>query len=71
MPFLAPTLDNADLLFVQATTLGNYLLHVEVTEQDPASGCIIFLILLIFPFLNASSDNKINYKLVSRRQQIK
>jgi len=31
MPFLALTVDNADLLF------GFYLHHVEVADQDPAS----------------------------------
>jgi len=38
MPFLAPTLDNTDPLFALAITPGFYLHHVEVADQDPASG---------------------------------
>jgi len=38
MPFLAPTLDNADQLFVLVMTSSFYLHHVEVANQDPASG---------------------------------
>jgi len=37
MPFLAPTLDNADALFAMVITLGFYLHHLEVTDQDTAS----------------------------------
>jgi len=41
MPFLAPTLDiNADPLFALVITLGLYLHHVEVADQDPASGSL-------------------------------
>jgi len=38
MPFLAPTFDNTYLLLALVITLGFYLHHVEVTNQDPASG---------------------------------
>jgi len=38
MPFLAPTLDNADPLFALVITLRFYLHHVEVADQDQASG---------------------------------
>jgi len=37
MPFLAPTLDNADSLFGLMITPGSYLHHVEVADQDAAS----------------------------------
>jgi len=37
MPFLAPTLDNADPLFGLVITPDFYLHHVEVVDQDPAS----------------------------------
>jgi len=40
MPFLAPTLDNADPLVALVITLGFYLHHVEVADQDPASGSL-------------------------------
>jgi len=40
MPFLAQTLDNADPLFAQMITPGFYLHHVEVVDQDPASGSL-------------------------------
>jgi len=40
MPFLAPTLDNADILFTLVLTKGFYLHHVEVADQDPASGSL-------------------------------
>jgi len=40
MPFLVPTLDNADPLFALVTTPGYYLHHVEVADQDPASGSL-------------------------------
>jgi len=40
MPFLAPTLDNVNPLFVLVMTPGFYLLHVEVADQDPASGSL-------------------------------
>jgi len=33
MPFLAPTLDNADPLFAQVTTPSFYVHHVEVADQ--------------------------------------
>jgi len=39
MPFLAPTLDNADPLFALVFTSGFYLHDIEVADQDPASGC--------------------------------
>jgi len=34
---VAPTLDNADPLFALVITPGIYLLHIMVTDQDPAS----------------------------------
>jgi len=41
MPFLAPTLDNADSLFFLVITPGFYLNHrIEVADQDPASGSL-------------------------------
>jgi len=40
MPFLAPTLDNANPLYSLVTTLGSYLHDIEVVEQDPASGSL-------------------------------
>jgi len=40
MSFLAPTLDNADPLFVLVTTPGIYLHYVEVVDQNPASGSL-------------------------------
>jgi len=38
MPFLALTLDIADLLFALVITLASYLHHAEVVDQDPESG---------------------------------
>jgi len=38
MPLLAPTLDNVDPLFALVIAPGLYLQHVEVADQDPASG---------------------------------
>jgi len=38
MPFLKPTLDTADTLFVLGITTDFYLPHVAVANQDPASG---------------------------------
>jgi len=38
MPFLAPTIDNADPFFALMKTPGFYLHHVDVADQDPASG---------------------------------
>jgi len=39
MPFLLPTLDNADSLFaLLVITPGLCLHHVEVADQDPARG---------------------------------
>jgi len=40
MPFLPPTLNNADLLFALVVELGLYLHHVEVADKDPASGSL-------------------------------
>jgi len=40
MPFLAPTLDNADPLFALVIKPGFYLHHVEVADLDPASGSL-------------------------------
>jgi len=43
IPFMAPTLDNADLLFALVaicTTPGNKLHHVNVVDQDPDSGIL-------------------------------
>jgi len=40
IPFLALTLDNANLLFAVVITPGFYLYHVEVADQDPASGSL-------------------------------
>jgi len=47
MPFLAPTHDNVDLLFALVITQGAlvqhqgfYLHHVEVADQDSASGSL-------------------------------
>jgi len=38
MPFLVSTHDNADPLFTLVITPGFYLHHVEIVDQDPASG---------------------------------
>jgi len=38
MPFLAPSLDDADLLFALVITTGFYLHHVEAADQYTASG---------------------------------
>jgi len=38
MIFQAPTLDNADPLLVAVITPGFYVRHIEVADQDPASG---------------------------------
>jgi len=44
MAFLAQTLDNADPFFAPVTTPGFYLHHVEVADQNLASGNLyIFL----------------------------
>jgi len=40
MLFLARTLDNADSHFALVITPGFYLHHVEVADQDPASGSL-------------------------------
>jgi len=40
MPFLSPTLDNANPLFALVITPGFYLHHVEVADRDPASGSL-------------------------------
>jgi len=40
MPFLAQVLDNLDLLLALVITPGFYLHHVEVADQDPASGSL-------------------------------
>jgi len=40
MPFLAPTLDNADPLFAPVVATGFYLDHVEVADQDPVGGSL-------------------------------
>jgi len=40
MPFLAPTLDNADPLFALVITPGFYPHHVEVADQDPVRGSL-------------------------------
>jgi len=40
MPFLAPSLDIVDLLFTLVVTPGFYLHHMEVADQDPASGSL-------------------------------
>jgi len=40
MPFLVPTLDNANLLFVLMKTPVLYLHRVEVADQDPPSESI-------------------------------
>jgi len=40
MPFLMPTLNNADMLFSLWITTGFYLHHVEVADQDPTSGSL-------------------------------
>jgi len=37
MPFLAPTLDNADSLFTLEIIQGFYLHNLQVADQDPAS----------------------------------
>jgi len=37
MPFLAPTLDNANPIFAKVIKLGFYLHHIEVANQDAAS----------------------------------
>jgi len=41
MPFLGPTLDNADLLFALVIIPGFYLHHVELADQDLASGSLL------------------------------
>jgi len=38
MPFPAPTLHDADPQFVLVITPDFYLHHVDVVDQDPASG---------------------------------
>jgi len=46
MLFLAPTLANLDPLFALVVTSSFYLHHLEMVDQDPASGMqydIIFL----------------------------
>jgi len=35
-PFLVPIIENADPLFALMITLGFYLHHIEVADQDPA-----------------------------------
>jgi len=40
MPFLVPTLDNADPLFALVITPGFYLHHVEVAKQHSAGGSL-------------------------------
>jgi len=40
MPFLVLTLDNASPPFALVITPGFYLHHVEVADQDPASGSL-------------------------------
>jgi len=40
MSFLALTFDNADPLFALVITPGFYLHHVEVADQDAASGSL-------------------------------
>jgi len=40
MPFLVPTLDNADPLSALVITPGFYLHHVDVADQDQASGSL-------------------------------
>jgi len=40
LPFLAPSIDNADLLFALVTTTGFYLHHMEVADYGPASGSL-------------------------------
>jgi len=37
MPFLEPTLANADPLFALVITPGFYRYHVELADQDPVS----------------------------------
>jgi len=41
MPFLAQTLDDADRLFALVITLGFYLHHIEVADQDPARRAVV------------------------------
>jgi len=40
MPFVAPTLDNADPLFALVIASGFYLHHVKVADHDPAGGSL-------------------------------
>jgi len=40
MPFLPPTVDIADPLFALVIKLSFYLHHLEVADQEPASGCL-------------------------------
>jgi len=40
MPFLAPTIDNADPLFALVITQYFYLHHIEVADQAPANSRI-------------------------------
>jgi len=40
LPFLAPTLDNADPLFTLVITPDVYLHHEEVADQSPATGSL-------------------------------
>jgi len=42
MPFLAPTLDNADPIFALTIFTGFYLHHVEVTNQGPKRTCRLY-----------------------------
>jgi len=40
MPLMSPTLDYAHPLFALGITSDQYLQHVQVTDQDPASGSL-------------------------------
>jgi len=40
MPYLAPTLENADSRYALVITPDFYLQHVEMVDQDPASGSL-------------------------------
>jgi len=40
MPLLVPTIDNPDPHFTLVITPGFYLHHVDMVDQDPASGSL-------------------------------
>jgi len=57
MPFLSPTLDNANPLFALVITPGFYLHHVEVADRDPASGSLYADVLRYLIIYSKSTNN--------------